>query len=302
MVQCRNHLKQQALAVLTHEESQGHYPAGGWGPLWVGDPDRGFSGKYQPGGWMYNILPYLEQEPLRAIGAGLSSTQKASALRQLLSTPLSMFNCPSRRPCELLPHSIRAQDALYNVNPQAELEAHTDYGGNGGDYRAFARYPSTYPIPAGVEDDSSQWPPDSEIAQTNGIFNSRSETKVADVVDGTSHTFLLGEKYLNSDTYATATDYGDNQPLYVGYDQDTVRFVSIIKPNVQTGDFSNILLPMQDTPSYAQANGYGSAHPSGVNIAFCDGSVQTISYSIDAKTFWTLGVRNDGYVIDKGGL
>ena len=301
-IQCQNNLKQLALASLSHEESHGHFPAGGWGPLWVGDPDRGF-GRSQPGGWIYNIMPFLEQEPLRAVGSGLSPTDKKAALTAMIGTPLSMANCPTRRPSQLFPASTRPVDVLYNAAlPTTGLQAHADYAGNGGDYQVNARYPSTYPIPEGIEDVSSQWPPTSEIQKCTGIFNSRSMTKMADILDGTSNTFLLGEKYLCPDDYMTSTDFGDNNPMYQGYDQDTVRFVSISKPNELTGDFSIVeaAKPMQDTPGYSGGNTFryfGSAHASGAHFAFCDGSVQNISYSIDAKTYWSLGNRKDGYTI-----
>ena len=32
---------------------------GGLEPDWVGDPDKGF-GPEQPGGWIYNVLPFIE--------------------------------------------------------------------------------------------------------------------------------------------------------------------------------------------------------------------------------------------------
>ena len=44
------------------------FPTGGWGWFWVGDPDRGFN-KEQPGGWIYNILPYIEEGRLHDQGS-----------------------------------------------------------------------------------------------------------------------------------------------------------------------------------------------------------------------------------------
>ena len=68
--QCRNNLKQIALACLNHEHVHGFFPTNGWGTLWRGDPDRGFSIK-QMGSWIYNALPYLEQPAIHDLGKGL---------------------------------------------------------------------------------------------------------------------------------------------------------------------------------------------------------------------------------------
>ena len=49
-------------------------PSGGWGYCWVGDPDLGV-GKKQPGGWIYSILPYIEQKALYDLGSGRKSVK-----------------------------------------------------------------------------------------------------------------------------------------------------------------------------------------------------------------------------------
>jgi prepilin-type N-terminal cleavage/methylation domain-containing protein len=80
---CANNLKQLGVAVLLHEHSHGTLPTGGWGPDWVGDPRAGFGPK-QPGGWIYNILPYLEQQNLHDLGKGLSAYPRTFAARSVL--------------------------------------------------------------------------------------------------------------------------------------------------------------------------------------------------------------------------
>ena len=72
--QCANHLKQMGLAFLSHESTHGHLPFGGWGYRWIGDPDSGF-GLNQPGGWHYNILPYISVRQHRAKPGGFFGRQ-----------------------------------------------------------------------------------------------------------------------------------------------------------------------------------------------------------------------------------
>ena len=61
--QCLNDLKQIALGFLEHEANHKILPTGGWSFVMVGDPNRGFD-KHQPGGWNYNVLPFIEQQAL----------------------------------------------------------------------------------------------------------------------------------------------------------------------------------------------------------------------------------------------
>jgi len=60
-MQCKKNLKQHGLAAINHLETHRFLPTGGWGWLWIGDPDGGF-GRKQGGGWLYSILPYREDE------------------------------------------------------------------------------------------------------------------------------------------------------------------------------------------------------------------------------------------------
>src|SRR5215218_3413622 len=68
---CQNNLKQIGIGMHACHDSNGYFPSAGWGWFWVGEPGRG-SGKNQPGGWVYSILPYVEQGPLFAMGEGLT--------------------------------------------------------------------------------------------------------------------------------------------------------------------------------------------------------------------------------------
>src|SRR5579859_225755 len=89
-VKCSNNLKQMGLGAHMVHDAYGHLPSGGWGWSWVGDPSRG-SGKGQPGGWIYQLLPFVEQPGLYA-----EASTKAGAIK-MIETTLPIYNCPSRR-------------------------------------------------------------------------------------------------------------------------------------------------------------------------------------------------------------
>ncbi|HBO43621.1 MAG TPA: hypothetical protein DD670_06765, partial [Planctomycetaceae bacterium] len=133
---CTNNLKQIGLATLAHESAHGYFPTGGWGWKWVGDPDRGY-GTRQPGGWIYNILGFMEQAELRGRGAGQPSAAKALTLAGMIQVPLDTFLCPTRRSGGdgAAVKGRYASLCYYNVNAGSGIpEAKTDYAVNVGDY------------------------------------------------------------------------------------------------------------------------------------------------------------------------
>jgi len=287
-IQCSNHLKQLALGCMNHEQAQGFFPTGGWGYWWIGDPDRGFD-RHQPGGWIYNILPFIEQEPLHGIGAGMSAADKRVALMTVMRTPLPTLHCPSRREAILYPATW---SQTVNVTPAADgLAARTDYGGNSGTHQNF--YVFGYGTPAAVTDPDSPsyaWPI-SDLRNFDGIFYPTSMVRIPDIIDGVSNTCLVGEKYMNPDHYDDGTDAADNNSAYEGYDWDTERW-----------SLGGVSPPLQDTPGYWEDSAYGSAHPGSFNMALCDGSVRTINYSVDVTAFGHLCNRRDEVPIDPNKL
>src|SRR5688572_18887839 len=58
-MKCANNLRQLGIACHNHHDTMGHFPTGGWGWDWGGDPDRGY-GKNQPGGWIFNTMAFAE--------------------------------------------------------------------------------------------------------------------------------------------------------------------------------------------------------------------------------------------------
>jgi prepilin-type N-terminal cleavage/methylation domain-containing protein/prepilin-type processing-associated H-X9-DG protein len=269
IAQCQNNLKQIGLAALHHEQTCGWLPAGGWGWKYAGDPNLGVD-RNQPGGWAFNSLPYMDQQSLHDLALGLQGAAKSAALARMISTPLSALNCPSRRPSQAYP-CTPGVEVPFNTDAVMTV-GRSDYAGNAGD----GPRSSDLGMPTG--------PTVTSEGKESGIFNQRSTTKMADITDGASNTYLVGEKYVASEYYLTGVDNGDDQSAYEGYSFDTCRYTK--------------QAPVQDIPNFIQYYLFGSAHSAGVNMALCDGSVRSIGYSIDPEIHRRLGNRNDGQQVD----
>ena len=325
--QCKNSLRQIGLGMLNYESSKKAFPSGGWGWRWMGDPDAG-SGPRQPGGWIFQVAPYLEQANVTRIGGGARGQAKKDALATQRAAVVPLFYCPSRR----APAPLPSLEICFNSENPTTGDAKSDYAANGGAARLA---PSQGPVANADYTDcegkfptcrtSSNAPPDEWKAPDDGTINNkfsgivtaRTGASLRQVTDGTSNTLMAGEKYLPTEFYETITygtntghnaaddNPGDNSAMYQGYDQDTVRW-----PNgsLDGGGNAQGNLPTRDTEpsgSFGDRNQFykatgahrmGSAHSGGVNLVYVDGSVHAVDFSVDALVWNGLADRHDGNV------
>ena len=300
-ISCQNNLKQLGTAAQDHLAKIGWYPTGGWGWDWVGDPDQGY-GRYQPGAWTYNLLPFLELGDLHDLGKGLPWEQKKPYATQTVRTPLPLLNCPSRRRA-ILYKNIRgetfvARNAADNP-PGDNLVARSDYAANCGN-QPWVEYSSGPGAadPAQIVKQLQDWenrgvstPPGwVDTRGMTGISYQRSEITSGHIRTGTSYLIMFGEKYINADQYATGADPSDNENMYSGWDNDNFR-----------STYSQ-WTPKQDRRGETSTVRFGSAHAAGCHFVFCDGSVRRLSYNIDPETFSRLGDRTNEGGVDVSSL
>ncbi len=283
--QCANNLKQLGLAALNHEQVNTFLPTGGWGYYWIGDPNLGF-GVNQPGGWLYNILPYADQQALHDQGAGMvsGSTTQQNALVVQATTPVAFFLCPSRRPVQAYPNTYHAANYVgYNCAASA-TQTKTDYAANCGDANNNEYFAGPTTVAQGL---SSSFTWHNTVADgLTGVSYERSLVRMANITDGSSSTYMFGEKYVNPDHYLDCNSGDDGGTATSGYQNDEYR----------CGHLG--LTPKQDTPGVDAGMQFGSPHPNGARFVFCDGSVHMISFFIDPETHRRLCNRQDGMALD----
>jgi len=326
--QCKSNLKNIGLAMMNHHDTQGFLPAGGWGYLWMPDPDAGY-GEDQPGSWFYSLLAFIEEGNLRDIGSGLPQAQKPDALRRLLVSPITVLNCPSRRPATPYPFGAGSGTAyrILGENPNTvvtfdpttdpgvsfrgdyagvtsggfETYANQNFGAtNTPDYRR-GTVPNDSGGPANAREanvdwnqqlggraNGTRWEIDMSTDK-NGCVVSREPVRFRQITDGTSKTIAVAEKSARTGFYESGDSMTDDQSVYNGFDRD--NHVS----SWRTSDGGG-LVPEPDSADGGQPFTMGSAHPSVFNVVMADGSVRSVSYDIDAAVHGAAGSRDWGEV------
>ena len=283
VMQCSNNLKQLGLGAMNHESSNKFYPSGGWIHRWEGDPDFG-AGDKQPGSWMYSLLPYLEQQTLWSLGMDGNQTVDANIKANNATRaqfPMTFLSCPSRRACKLYASGVGG----FNSNG-ITTSAKTEYNACTGDgYCSLSTSVSTYAEALATK----------LTGGNTGITYGKSKTTIGEVRDGTSNTFLYGEKYLDASKYEVSTNsesaVGDNQTPWAGPDNDSFRQTQYSASNPSN------LAPRQDRSGFNNGSIFGSAHAGSFGMTMGDASVQRISYSVDPETYSYLGKKADGKAV-----
>ncbi len=258
---CQNHLKQIGLACLMHHDAKNSLP--------TSRRDANYT-------WLVEIMPYVEEQLLFNQWTTTSgSFYSQNALARM--TTVNVFFCPARRSpmTSLPPGDPEDGDTAVQV-PGATADYACNVGTTGSDYWWTTNTDGTANTPNnGTFHLDNNW--------SLGGSGYVGGVKIADITDGTSNTFLVGEKHVQIGKFGDFNS-GDG----AAYNGDHGTSFRGAGPT----------LTLARNPTDAFSNRFGSYHPGLCQFVFGDGSVQAVSVSIDGTTLGRLAQRNDGQAID----
>ena len=264
---CKNNLKQIGLALHNYHDTAGSFPPGyrsSFSVLVDNDGPGGGNVDLGPGwGWGASILNRLEQDTLsnRIDMTGGMLTQQSQSITP---TIVQVFVCPS----DPGPSTYQVRDRF---GLPLAMVARANYVGMFG----FGE-------------------PTDDTGNGEGIFFNNSKVRIADITDGLSNTFAIGERASN---LAMATWTGAVPNGVVVNLSGVPGSVNGEAGVFTVGHTGTVIEGQTPNNGLGYVDDFSSLHPGGVNFLFADGSVHFIANNIDPNTWVALGTRAGGEVI-----
>jgi len=263
---CNNKLKQLALAVHNHHDTQRTLPRS------MSPNNFGYDINGRSWSWISKTLPYFEQQALydrTTVGTSNVLSFAAATMpdgSMACSKALPVLQCPSDPTWDIGTRTDRANTPGYVVGL-------TDYKGVCGSNWAWGSYTNTGPS----GDNNGLDNGDGIFFRSDGAGTIPSKKQTFSIVtDGLSNTFMLGEDTPGRNqhcgwpmaNYSTGTcSIPPNNGMKVG------------QPGYNNpGDWPNLY-------------SFRSQHPGGLQFAMGDGSVQFVSDTIDINVYRALSTR-----------
>jgi len=285
-IQCVNNLKQLGLACANYESANLSFPSGTYYMYGCAAP------RWKQGASIFvGLLNFIEGANVQnAFNYNLHPFMSANST--ILGLGLTSMWCPSDGSVSTI-DSADARSSLGSCTDATAGSAtwrfaHTSYGASAGPYPAFPSSTAAFDVGFATK-----------VAQGLGIFNFYSNTTIGAITDGTSNTFLIGEKNFSKIKVA-ATVQPYTMYWFSGYPSDSGT-TTLFPPNTWKIMPPTFTAPFESTyadlgnPSTLSA---GSNHPGGVNYAMCDGTVRFIKDTISStqRTGTTMLPINYTYV------
>jgi prepilin-type N-terminal cleavage/methylation domain-containing protein len=286
LTQCRGHLRQLALATLHFNDSQGAFPPSRLRAR--NDYDDNACESTQPS-WLVRVLPYVEESGVASQWDLYASFEEHDAATRGFVP--AVYVCPTRRaPHEaVVPSGDYTQEFFFPCGCSATETirltggAVGDYAGNHGDYTggSYAEEFSYWRGGNGTGVIISSRPDCRDGKPVGWIDKVRSK----DLVDGASHTALVGEMHVPGERLGLPPENG---PIYNG--RDLPAFGRIGGPGIGLARG-----PQDDS---VEVIGFGSWHPGVCPFAMSDGAVRSVDNEVDAQALGSMCRRDENHELD----
>jgi prepilin-type N-terminal cleavage/methylation domain-containing protein len=249
---CRNNLHQIGVAIHNYESAFGKLPPGY-------QYQKGSQGNALGYSWSLMILPFMENQAMydafdftKPIYDNINIAVREKHIDELL--------CPTD-----------------DVSPTGFVEM--------GDERyAMACYVANFGAPDLDEDQEQLLAPD---GRKWGPFYRNSKTKLREIIDGLSHTLMVGER--QNGPFRTAGSHG----VHINYETTWAGCVRDIDDNED--DHGHMaLFQTGHTPNHADSDDrdVSASHSGEALFLLCDGSVDSIPEEIDEDVYFAMGTMN----------
>jgi prepilin-type N-terminal cleavage/methylation domain-containing protein/prepilin-type processing-associated H-X9-DG protein len=302
--QCINNLKQIGLGIYNYEGVFKHYPTCGAQSAAMGYSDS--AAGFDIMGWAYQLLPYIEQNSLYQVGQARGPWNWNQSLnKSMVEEPVPIYWCPSR------PNRVSVPmpwGSVYAMSDYASVRI--EWLTDGGDWQLnHPASSNTQQAWGGIITKAGQLyvngnTPDPTKSQRF------SPIRVTAVSDGTANTIAIMEKSVWNGAYQPGNwDWWELPGWAHNADWPMTRLI---------GNWLPLLHDNDPRPAWMYSSagnigrpaefGFGSAHTGVVNALFADGSVHSLSFTLNAcgNSSWSdgscvlyhLGGRADNWIVD----
>jgi prepilin-type processing-associated H-X9-DG protein len=309
-IQCTNNMKQMGLALHNYHDVNGSFPMG----CSAGFRNPGQLQAKQNLSGHVAMLPFLGETPIYnsfnfSWGCEDDTGQMSYKVNSTAqNVKINTFCCPS--------------------DPNAGVPDNNGFPNTNNYYGSIGTTTNLYNANTGIATLSQP---------STGIFTWQQSYGIRDVVDGTSNTIafaecLVGNQSLqtgqkrigmtgvsipatslvldasaggvalaaiqacdqawNSRSYSIDRQRGEN---WAHGAQDMTLFNTIVTPNDKNDQWTNC--SASGSGSMSNLSNSDSWHPGGVNVTMGDGSVKFIKDTVNIRTWWALGTKNNGEII-----
>ncbi|MCI0455818.1 MAG: DUF1559 domain-containing protein, partial [Gemmataceae bacterium] len=226
--------------------------------------------------WAVLIMPYIEQTNLYNQWDITREYYQQPA--SVVQAQVPIYYCPTRRsPPQLSVNDDRGD--VRSAGQRAWPGGLADYAVSTTSSDVNGNYISYNNMAPGAIIDGSSVVVGGRITSWKGL------TTIASIADGTSNTFLVGEKHVRLGFFGIEQSGSGDCSIYNG---DQAQCVAR-----SAGPGRQPAL----SPTRSSLNLFGSYHPGICQFVFCDGSVKAIPVSLNGDILRRLVWRNDGEVI-----